>query len=40
MLQSFAIPPGVPLGTQLGVQAFGWTPAGGFLTSNLATIGF
>ncbi|MGE3171576.1 MAG: hypothetical protein AB7O97_03055 [Planctomycetota bacterium] len=40
VLQSFAIPPGVPLGTQLGVQAFGWTPAGGFLTSNLATIGF
>ncbi|MGE3172322.1 MAG: hypothetical protein AB7O97_06820 [Planctomycetota bacterium] len=40
VLQSFAIPPGVPLGTQLGVQAFGWTPAGGFLASNLATIGF
>ncbi|MGE3350375.1 MAG: hypothetical protein AB7O84_01490 [Planctomycetota bacterium] len=40
VLQSFAIPPGVPLGTQLGVQAFGWTQTGGFLTSNLATIGF
>ncbi|MGE3172045.1 MAG: hypothetical protein AB7O97_05415 [Planctomycetota bacterium] len=37
---TFAIPPGIPPGTLLAVQAFNWLQPDTFLTSNVTTVGF